>query len=254
MPARNPPRKGRKTDAARQPPSAAESQRASNGATDGMANGATGPGEGTRQALILAAISLFGAKGFEATSTREIASAANANIASIAYHFGGKDGLRLACADFVARRIHAVVELVLRNFDPGGDPARAQAAMETVLMSMADFLLGRAEAREIAAFLLGEMSRPGVVLDRIYEEVIETVHVSLCRLVGLATGQDPESDLIRIGTFSIVGQVVYFRIGHPVVARRMGWETVGAAQVDAIKAVLLGNLRAFVAAHREADL
>lgn len=213
--------------------------------------GAARPGDDTRQALITAAIGLFGQKGFEATSTREIASAANANIASIAYHFGGKDGLRLACADFVAGRIHAVVGPVLRDFDPGDDPALAQAGIESVVMSMADFLLSRAEARDIAAFVLSEMNKPGVVLDRIYEDFFKTVHTALCRLLGLATGQDPESDLIRIGTFSIVGQVVYFRIGHAIVARRMGWETVGPAEVDAIKSVLLGNIRAFVTANRK---
>lgn len=209
------------------------------------------PGDSTRLALITAAIGLFGAKGFDATSTREIASAANANLASIAYHFGGKDGLRLACADFVAGRIHAVVGPVLRDFDPGDDPALAQAGMESVVMSMADFLLGQAEARDFAAFLLAEMTRPGIVLDRIYENFIGTVHAALCRLLGLATGQDPESDLIRIGTFSIVGQVVYFRIGHAIVARRMGWETVGTAEIDAIKSVLLGNIRAFITANRK---
>ena len=61
----------------------------------------------------MAGIRLFGAKGFEATSTREIASAANANIASIAYHFGGKEGLRLACAEMVGQRIQGVVGPVL---------------------------------------------------------------------------------------------------------------------------------------------
>ena len=52
----------------------------------------------TRAALIAAGLRLFGEKGFDATSTRDIAAAANTNIASIAYHFGGKEGLRLACA------------------------------------------------------------------------------------------------------------------------------------------------------------
>lgn len=229
------------------PPGATSSAQA---ARRGSADAAR-PGDDTRQALITAAIGLFGQKGFDATSTREIASAANANIASIAYHFGGKDGLRLACADFVSGRIHAVVGPVLCDFDPGNDPALAQAGFESVVMSMADFLLGRAEARDIAAFVLGEMARPGVVLDRIYEDFIKTVHAALCRLLGLATGQDPESDLIRIGTFSIVGQVVYFRIGHAIVARRMGWQTVGPAEVDTIKSVLSGNIRTFVTANRK---
>src|ERR1700729_2918378 len=65
-------------------------------------------GEESRAALVAAALKLLGDKGFEATSTREIAATAGANVAMIAYHFGGKDGLRLACADFVAERLRQI--------------------------------------------------------------------------------------------------------------------------------------------------
>jgi len=207
-------------------------------------------GDQTRTALIMAGIRLFGAKGFEATSTREIASAASANIASIAYHFGGKEGLRLACAEMVGQRIQGVVGPVLASIDPGDDPARAQAAFEMVIMGVTDFMLGQAEARDIASFMVREMGVPGAVFDKVYAEFIEPVHRKLCSLLGLATGQDPESDLIRLGAFSIAGQVVYFRIGHAIVARRMAWETAGPAEIARVKAIILGNIRAFVATNR----
>jgi AcrR family transcriptional regulator len=202
-------------------------------------------------ALIMAGIRLFGENGFEATSTREIAASAKANIASIAYHFGSKDGLRLACAEFVGARIRDVLGPALRDLDPGDDPAAAQAVFEGMAMNMADFMLGRAEARDIAAFLLREMANPGVVFDRIYADFIFPVHSKLCTLLGMATGRDPESDLIRIGAFSIAGQVVYFRVGHAIVARRMGWETAGPEEIASIKSVIQGNIRAFVAANRK---
>ena len=208
-------------------------------------------GDQTRMALIMAGIRLFGAKGFEATSTREIAAAADANIASIAYHFGGKEGLRLACAETVAGRIHGVVGPVLASINPGDDPARAQAAFEMVIMGVADFMLGQAEARDIASFMVRELGVPGAVFDKVYAEFILPVHAKLCELLGLATGQDPESDLIRLGTFSIAGQVVYFRIGHAIVARRMEWESPGPAEIARIKAVILGNIRAFVVTNRK---
>lgn len=45
---------------------------------------------------------LFGAQGFNATSTREIALAAGANVAAIGYYFGDKAGLyRAALTDFM---------------------------------------------------------------------------------------------------------------------------------------------------------
>lgn len=208
-------------------------------------------GDQTRAALLTAGIRLFGTKGFEATSTREIAAAADANIASIAYHFGGKDGLRLACAEMVGTRIQGVLGPVLGAIDPKGDPALAQAGFERVLMGMADFMLGQVDAPDIASFMLREMGAPGAVFDQVYSDFILPVHRSLCALLGLATGQDPESDLIRLGTFSIAGQVVYFRIGHVIVARRMEWSRAGPDEVEAIKAVILDNIRAFIAINRK---
>ena len=208
-------------------------------------------GDQTRMALMMAGIRLFGAKGFEATSTREIAAAANANIASIAYHFGGKEGLRLACAEMVARRIQGVVGPALQAIDPGDDPAAAQRAFERVIMEVTDFMLGQVEARDIAGFMVREMGTPGIVLDKVYADFILPVHRSLCVLLGLATGYDPESDLIRLGVFSIAGQVVYFRIGHAIVARRMDWHSAGPEEIGRIKSVILGNIRAFVSTNRK---
>ena len=208
-------------------------------------------GEQTRLALLMAGIRLFGTKGFEATSTREIAAAANANIASIAYHFGGKEGLRLACAEMVGSRIREVVGPALAAIDPKGDPAQAQMAFERVIMGVTDFMLSQIDARDIASFMVREMGSPGPVFDKVYVDFILPVHKSLCTLLGLATGHDPESDLIRIGTFSIAGQVVYFRIGHAIVSRRMEWKSIETGEVAAIKAVILANIRSFVETHRK---
>ena len=60
--------------------------------------------EQTRKALVIAALKLFGTVGYDGASTREIAAAANANLGSIAYHFGGKEGLRLADERLLYRR------------------------------------------------------------------------------------------------------------------------------------------------------
>jgi len=50
-------------------------------------------GEQSRGRLLHAALRLFAQQGFAKTSTREIAEAANANVAAISYYFGDKAGL-----------------------------------------------------------------------------------------------------------------------------------------------------------------
>lgn len=47
----------------------------------------------TRQRLLHAGLQLFAAQGYATTSTRELAEAAQVNVAAISYHFGDKAGL-----------------------------------------------------------------------------------------------------------------------------------------------------------------
>src|SRR4051812_37372769 len=58
-------------------------------------------GAETRARLIAAALEVFGHKGFDGASTREIADAAGANLAAIVYHFGSKEALYHAVAEDV---------------------------------------------------------------------------------------------------------------------------------------------------------
>ena len=86
------------------------------------------PADQTRAALIRAALKLFGRQGFEGTSTREIAALAKANIGSIAYHFGGKEGLRAACANHIVETIGGIAGAAMAETAGGAqgeDAARA---------------------------------------------------------------------------------------------------------------------------------
>ena len=68
-----------------------------------------GKGEQTRHRLIEAALGLFAEKGFRGTSTRDIAAAAEANVAAVSYHFGGKENLYRAVLEQLADRFNAEV-------------------------------------------------------------------------------------------------------------------------------------------------
>ena len=50
----------------------------------------------TKERLLDAAEALFGDRGIAAVSVRDITAQADANIAAVNYHFGGKDALFLA--------------------------------------------------------------------------------------------------------------------------------------------------------------
>ncbi|GAA0919212.1 TetR/AcrR family transcriptional regulator [Nonomuraea longicatena] len=60
----------------------------------------------TRERLIASAVRLFGEKGIAATSMRALTEAAEANIASVNYHFGSKEGLLRAVIDQTMRAVN----------------------------------------------------------------------------------------------------------------------------------------------------
>lgn len=213
----------------------------------------SGPDQ-TRLALVRAGLALFGKNGFEATTTREISAAAKANIGSIAYHFGGKEGLHAACAAHIVETIKGIAGPVIAGMPDTGrlPPDAAAAFLSGALERMADFVVSRPEAGEIVSFILRELNRPTAALNTIYFGVFEPLHKQLCAIWAAATGDEADSERTKIQVFTLIGQVVYFRIGREAVLRRMGWKTIGRGEADAVTAVARDNLAAIIAARREA--
>lgn len=196
----------------------------------------------TRVLLIRAALRLFGRQGYEAASTRAIAAEAGTNISSIAYHFGGKEGLRLACADAVADQIEQIAR-ALPVAPADLDRHRARLALRRLVRRIATFLIVGAGTGDMMAFVLGELARPdSPVLDRLYATLVEPRHAALCALWAAATGAPAESEEVRLAVFALVGQAVYFRLAAPIVQRRMGWQAYARPQARAITRRLLINL------------
>lgn len=198
--------------------------------------------EGTALALIDAATELFGQKGFAGTSTRELAAKAGVNIASIAYHFGSKNGLRRACAQCFSTRIARQIGVLP---EPESlTPEAAEAVLRQVILRMVDFMIGSPEARNTIYFVIREISENSETIDIMYENVVMPMHGRICRLVGLATGLPPDTARLKLSVFGFIGQILYFRIGGPIVSRRMGWPDIGPHEIAQITEVLLAQLEA----------
>ena len=211
-------------------------------------------GDATRKALIMAALELFGERGFEGASTRQIANAASANIGSIAYHFGGKEGLRKACAQFVVDTIRSIAGPAVGLADePAAGPARAEERLVRTLETVARFLVAGQVAPQVVQFVLREISHPGPVIDIVYAGAFEPLHKRLCQLWEQATGEAAESEGTRITVFTMIGQIVYLRIGREEVIRRMGWDKVDAAEAAKLAEIVADNVRVIIASRRRPE-
>jgi len=199
------------------------------------------PARETRQKLISAALDLFGRLGFEATSTRAIADAAGANIGSIKYHFGGKEGLYAAVAEYIAEEISGTIQPIIaearaRPGEPTPDAARE--VLIALLLGFNHLMVANPETEGWARFIMREQMAPSTAFDILYEGAMGRAHGFMTELVAKITGDPPNSPAARLTAFAMIGQVLVFRVARAAVLRRMGWKTIGRTEEVQIKDVL----------------
>jgi AcrR family transcriptional regulator len=167
----------------------------------------------TRSRLIAAAGEIFAAQGFQRATVREICSRAGANIAAVNYHFGDKTELYLAV---IRESICAAVE-DQRSFVTTGTPEDALAAIITTMLDK----LGAHAKRPAWHFriMAHEMVAPTAVFARVVDEVIGPQHARLCGMIAKIIGGSPESERTRLAANSVIGQVIFYAHGRPVIER-----------------------------------
>jgi AcrR family transcriptional regulator len=207
--------------------------------------------EVTRIALIEAAIRLFSERGYDAVSTRDIADLAAANIGSIAYHFGGKPGLRLACAEHVIANISATVGPAFLRPLPPLTPDQALEMIERMMRVFTHFWMVSEGSQSFVNFILREMLVKGEVSELFYSIWMKPMHKRFCELFGIATGRDCNSHEVKIAVFSFIGQVFHFRVGQPLIMRRLEWDELGEREAEHVVDGLVRNTRAIVLDYRE---
>lgn len=168
-------------------------------------------GAEARQLLLHAALKLFAEKGFVKTSTREIALAAGANIASISYYFGDKAGLYRAafieplgsCRDDIAKydQPHFTLRQSLTCF------------MATFLVTLKQGEL----VQQCTRLHYREMLEPTGVWAEEIDSGIKPAHAALVGVLGRHLGiMQADDDLHRLA-FSIVGLPLQLFITRDVV-------------------------------------
>jgi AcrR family transcriptional regulator len=210
------------------------------------------PPEDTRERVLDAALDLFGERGLTGTTVRDIASRAKVNVAAISYHFGGKEKLYRAVAENliggIEGRVASRAAHILNN--PPSEPDAALKALETMLETVVDVIVGPEQMRRVARFIIREQMQPTAAFEVLFG-TFTRLHGAACRLLGAAAGLDPDAEETRIRAFLLIGQAVFLRIGEAAVLRRMEIKGYDAAFLAKVKELLKQNLRAIVAALRE---
>lgn len=148
-------------------------------------------GEATRKRLLSAGLRLFGIKGYDAVSIREIAKEAGVNPGAIAFHYQGKKGLYEAVVDLVIGRMRSLTIPVAESLNSNISNGRADVQHIAPLIShMMDLLLhahGREEnADHVAMMVQRELSNPTPAFERLFVEAFKPCMEALIRLAETA--------------------------------------------------------------------
>jgi AcrR family transcriptional regulator len=200
--------------------------------------------------LIKAGIDLFGRHGFDSTSTRAIAVAAGAQMSAITYHFGGKDGLYLACARYIAEQMRDRLAPALADCDAiqgHDDSAAARQAIMALIGGVVTVMM-RDDVALIARFVVREQMNPTPAFTTLYEGVMADVITRVSGLMQRISPQPLPEEAARVRTIALMGQVFAFRFARAVLMAATGWETAGDRETDIVRAIVLDHSSAILAA------
>jgi AcrR family transcriptional regulator len=169
----------------------------------------------TKERLLDAAGEVFADKGFHAATVREICDKAQANLASINYHFGSKD------------KLYEAVVLHIFHYAMGKYPAvvdrdKALPPEDRLFAFVHRFLLRRLDKERPpwhAKILSREHAEPGPALQNAFKKLVrknqEALHAIVRDLIGPAAD---EQDL-RLCMSSVAGQCLYYHTGRPTMGQ-----------------------------------
>ena len=173
-------------------------------------------GDETRRRIIDSAIQLFGQRGYDGASTRDIAKLAGVNAPALQYYFDGKEGLYRACAEHIAESAAAHFQPALAQAQAALDAHAGRtaliAAFNGLQAAIADHLLASQDAQDRRLFVTHEQvgHGPNLLMDLLERSVRPGISDISAALIARLTGVAAEDPLTQIRAMTLHGQLMVF--------------------------------------------
>lgn len=207
-------------------------------------------GEETRARIVEAAVGVFGERGYDRASTRDIASAAGVNAPAIQYYFDGKEGVYLECVEHL-------IALLWRKMAPPVEAAEhALADAETDDATLVEVSLGilgtvvstiqdSPQTSAWRAFLdrhqagLCPESATMAFEERFKTRIGRVIRQLIARLSGFAV----EDDRTVIHSMALFTQGLAFRLQKPKLLAALKWTEISQKEMEQVRDVVLMQAR-----------
>jgi AcrR family transcriptional regulator len=200
-------------------------------------------GEETRARIVTAALKMFGERGFEGASTRDIATVAGVNAPALQYYFDNKEGVYLACVEHIVARLWEYMSEVTER----AEQALANELADGVLIEafcavqarLAEFMFKKdtADWRLFMARLQSGEGPPASfqIFQQGTKKRMSTVTATI---VGRLLGRPADDEETLLRTMTLTGQLTVFQCAPRSVLARLNWDAVDAERLALLKRVI----------------
>ena len=202
-------------------------------------------GDETRAQIITIALKVFGERGFDQASTRNIAARAGVKTPALQYYFDSKEGLHRACAQYI-------IDRALPTLKPSIDRAKEAAqtgskeialgALEELLDALTDSLAEPGTDSWSRFIMRGKHDGAGPGVEVIRNELSYPILEAVTGLVASITNSTSD-EINRLRTLLILGQIHWMNARREEVFRIMRWSKFNGAKLSLIKQTVREHTR-----------
>ena len=150
-----------------------------------------------------------------------------------------------AVAEYVVeqmqKRIGDSIDTADEALKGGIDRATARRLLQRIVDVHIDSMLGEAEAELWGRFIMREQMEPSSTFDIIYDFMMKCQSTTT-ELIALLLNLDPRSEEATFRSFAISGQFVIFCVARPMVAKKLGRDTLACGDRDQIRRVVAEHI------------
>jgi len=168
-------------------------------------------GAQTRQELLEVAGRVFAERGFVRATSKEICELAQANIAAVNYHFGGKDGLYAAVLEEAHARLVSIniVAEITQSQASGADKLRL------LLRKIVEEVARRDDGAWELRVLSRELLAPTPLMDAMMKNQVMPKAKMVTGMIGEMLGVPTTHPAVSRSTVSIVGPCIFLLVANP---------------------------------------
>ncbi len=225
---------------------------------DDPARAQTARSADSRARQIAAAAPLFASRGYSGVTVRELAKAADVNVAAISYHFGGKRGLYLAALERLMEEMRPVGGPVIQLIDDAfadGAPDRGTLAeiADAVVRHILTTMLSGGVPPWVTQTVLREFQEPTPDYRPMFDERVLPLHRAIRRLTSAALGLDPEGRDAVLASHAAMGQVMVFAAARSVILEELDLRDFGPDDVERVIVMASRLFRNAIALDRDGE-